>query len=326
MAPPGERKVRGPILRDATLEWLASLPANDASPRLLYLQYMEPHAPYDPPEPHRRQIGRLGGEFDPLIANTRLVGNHLGAGLSEREVDGLASLYDGEVAAVDAEIRMLFEELERRKFLDDAIIVITSDHGEEFGKYGRFLHGFTLYQSIIRVPLIIVAPGIPGGKTVTSNVSLVDVAPTLIDLLGVPAAASFEGRSLVPLLRAPAPGWWEWIVAMLTTPAPGPDVLSELEQVDSKFDGRVHTGSLVRGTTKLLVPLGGDPLLFDLTQDRSEALPLRVVAPAASSQAPLVRAWEERRSRLQERRAVAAEARPLDDATKEKLRALGYHP
>ena len=114
------------------------------------------------------------------------------------------------MAAVDAEIRTLFDELEQLGFLDNALIVITADHGEEFGEHGRMGHGFTLFNGVMRIPLIIVAPGFPAGRVVEENVSLVDVAPTLLELLGLPAPPTFEGRSLVPLMRNPysPPALW----------------------------------------------------------------------------------------------------------------------
>jgi arylsulfatase A-like enzyme len=161
--------VRAGFLRQQTLRWLdAHWNPSVGRPVFLYLQYMDTHTPYDPPQPFRRRFQRP----DPKSAlETRANEKLLAAALSEvslDEVDVLRSLYDGEVAYLDAELRQLFAELRGRGFLDDAIVVVTSDHGEEFREHGRILHGFALYEESIRVPLILVAPGYRGGRVVES--------------------------------------------------------------------------------------------------------------------------------------------------------------
>ena len=328
LPPPTQLKVRGPELRRQALKWLDQRSGDASTPLVLYLQYMEPHAPYEPPEPYRSRLGRHLGEVDSAAANKILLqSGYRGVGLSSLQVDALASLYDGEVAAVDTEIRVLLGELEKRGVLRNAIVVVTSDHGEEFGEHGTYGHGATLYQAAIRIPLIIVAPDVPGGGVVAENVSLLDLAPTLLDLLGLPPAASFEGRSLVPLMRAAVPtGTWgrlRGLVARVFPPAPAGDVVSELEHTGQKLDLRRHVSTLISGTRKVIVLPNDGAELFDLAADPGETAGQSTTKEDGPG-AALVRRLLEQRATLNEGR-TGAQSLPLDEATKEKLRALGYH-
>jgi arylsulfatase A-like enzyme len=148
----------------------------------LFVHYMDPHYPYDPPPP-----------FDRLFRGDEPAGQPAGRGRVE-------AAYDGEIAYTDAQIDLLLKELAGRGLLRDAVMAYTSDHGEEFLDHGGWRHSRTLYQEVLRVPFALRLPG-RSGRRVTMPVSLVDLAPTLLDALGVAAPASFQGRSLLPLAR-----------------------------------------------------------------------------------------------------------------------------
>jgi arylsulfatase A-like enzyme len=318
----GGVKPRGSYLRRDSLAWLRGLQRSPRRrPAFVYFQYMEPHTPYQPVEPyHSRFVSRRDG-VDESVAQTKLTQVGLGRkGLSDAEVEVLSSLYDGEVASVDAEIRALFAELEQIGFLQHAVIVITADHGEEFGEHGEMLHGFTLYNGAIHIPLVIVAPGVDGGRVVNRNVSLVDVAPTLLELVGAAPAPTFEGHSLVPLMRnpmAPAALW-----SRLTGGSDPPDVISEIEPLGGNpVDLRLHARAIIRGAQKLVVTPQDKTTLYDLSTDPGEMQPLPGDTQAA---AMLLERLTARRSALQQHIAGSPERQPLDDATREKLRALGY--
>jgi arylsulfatase A-like enzyme len=309
-----ESKVRGDrLLRDSG-EWIARTGSRTGAPMLVYLQYMEPHTPYVPPEPFFSRFVRQPAGADATVARSKLIAAAPGdKALTAPEIDLLTSLYDGEVAAADAQLRRLFEELERSGFLDDAVIVVTADHGEEFGEHQQFLHGFTLYNTAIRVPLIIVAPGIAGSRVVQDNVSLLDVAPTVLALVKAPAAPTFEGRSLVPLMTG--------------DPAPPlhPPVLSELEPMHPKVDWREHSRALISGTRKLVVKRNGRMAAFALSRDPGESRAW-LVRPNDRFSGDLVQALQSLSEDLQKSAATEAQRQPIDESTKEKLRALGYQP
>ncbi len=309
-------KLRAPELRRFVQRWLRN---NPQTPTLLYLQYMEPHAPYAPPEPYRTRFRRAGGAVEDETATRKLVQREWDD-LSSDEVTLLASLYDGEVASLDAELRLLFGDLEQQGFLANAVVVVTADHGEEFREHGLLIHGLQLYDESVRVPLIVLAPGYRGGRVVDEPVSLIDIAPTLVELAGLPRQPSFEGRSLVPLLQRPT--LWAWLAAFRATPPETRDVILELPRSGNVYDLRRQTDGLIRGRTKLLIDSAGKASVYDLRTDPGEMTPNPPRLDAAV--APLVETLH-RATADQAKRAVASAApRPLDDSAKEHLRALGY--
>ena len=310
-------KPRAPDVRQFVQRWLHN---HQQTPALLYLQYMEPHAPYAPPEPYRTRFRRAGGAAEDETATRKLVQREWDD-LSSDELTLLASLYDGEVASLDAELRLLFDDLERQGFLADAVVIVTADHGEEFHEHGLMTHGLQLYDESVRVPFIMVAPGYRGGRVVDEPVSLIDIAPTLVELAGLPPQPPFEGRSLVPLLQRRT--LWSWLAALRATPAADtPDVILELPRSGSDYDLRRQTEGLIRGRTKLLIGPDGNDKVYDLRTDPGELTPNPPQLDGAAP--PLVEALH-RATTDQAKRAVASAApQPLADSTKEHLRALGY--
>jgi arylsulfatase len=281
-------------------------------PLLLYLHFMDPHAIYDPPEAVRQAlVGPPPAGVDPAVAVAKLMDFTRWSDLSPAELTYLQKLYDGEVAGLDIELARLFRRLGRRGLLDHTIVVLTADHGEEFGEHGGMQHGTALYQESVHIPLLISGPGLPAGRVVADNVSLVDVAPTLLALLGLPAESHFEGRSLLERL-APHGG--------------SSQALFELLPVGATFDVRRHDAGIVQDRVAVLTPgpaRGASEIeTFDLAQDPHELL----ADPAALAEqgAALRVLLAERRADLATRAGVA-ETVPLDQATRDRLHALGYN-
>jgi arylsulfatase A-like enzyme len=276
-------------------------------PLLLYVHPMEPHAPYDPPADARRAVARAPGPgTSESEAMAKVMSIARWGELSPDEVAYVASLYDAEVAALDNRLRRLFARLRARGLLDNAIVVVTADHGEEFGEHGGFQHGRTLYEESVRVPLIMVGPGLPAGRVVAEEVSIVDVAPTLLALLGEAPEPRFEGRSLVDLLD---------------TPADGRDVVLELEPVGSPFDFRRHAVGIVHDRLAVLVQPDGVAEAYDLRSDPRETTPN---PPAFSEEAAALRARLAQRRAALATRAGRAETAPVSQQMRDRLRALGY--
>lgn len=143
--------------------WLENPPAGRF---FLWVHYYDPHWPYDPPE---------------------------GAG---RRLEG--SGYDREISYVDACLGELVERLESKGLLDRSILVVVGDHGESLGEHGERTHGIFLYDSAVRVPMMIRAPRlVPEGHSVAEQVSTLDLAPTIVELLGLPPLETAQGKSLV---------------------------------------------------------------------------------------------------------------------------------
>ncbi|MEW6071706.1 MAG: sulfatase [Planctomycetota bacterium] len=184
---------------DAALAWLAEI-APDPAPFFLHVHYTDPHEPYLAPA-RWRDAALAGGA--PLAEELLLDGAFTRAPLTASQLQTLERSYAAEVAFVDHEVGRLLAALP-----PDALVVFTSDHGEEFREHGGFLHGHSLFQELLHVPLIVRGPGVPAGVVVEAPVSQVDIAPTIVELARLGRRrADFAGTSLVPLLqRAAAPG------------------------------------------------------------------------------------------------------------------------
>jgi arylsulfatase A-like enzyme/thioredoxin-like negative regulator of GroEL len=156
----------GDVVSHATT-WLNK---NRQAPFFLWVHLYDPHAPYDPPSPYDKKFS------DP---------------------------YDGEIAYADACLGKLFTYLRQRGLYEHTIIVMMSDHGESLGAHGESMHGIFLYDDTIHVPLIFKLPGeLLARRRVQTRVRLVDVAPTLLSMLSLPLPPTFQGESLVPLMKA----------------------------------------------------------------------------------------------------------------------------
>jgi arylsulfatase A-like enzyme len=170
-------------------------------PYLLWLHYTDPTCPYFPETPWingirpdwQSDVNALAHEVVPVsIGKGRLPGDESLLGL-------IRDLYDSEVAALDSALGKVFEQLPG---FEDSIIVLVADHGEAFGEQGSMLHGTDLYNETVRVPLIVRLPnGKNGGMKITRPVSLVDLMPTLLDLVDAPIPADLDGVSLVSLME-----------------------------------------------------------------------------------------------------------------------------
>ena len=112
--------------------------------------------------------------------------------------------YDGEIAFVDQQVGVILKALRDAGRADDTVVVITADHGEEFGEHGGEFHGRTVYNEVMHVPLLVHDPGAPA-QVVTTPVSVVDIAPTVLGLAGLPAPAGMNGRSLAATVVSGAP-------------------------------------------------------------------------------------------------------------------------
>ncbi|MFH1468142.1 MAG: sulfatase [Pseudomonadota bacterium] len=177
---------------DRALEFLGRYEDRDA---LVMVQFMDCHMPYTDP-------GRFGGLWagdEPEAAKGKQNRKALRGLRLDKE--GKAAVKDYLVARYDENIRMVDDELGRLlgSLGEDDVVVIFADHGEEFWDHGGVEHGHALWDELLRVPLLVRAPGCAPGRR-DSPVSLLDVAPTLMDLLGQPPLPDAQGRSLGPLL------------------------------------------------------------------------------------------------------------------------------
>jgi arylsulfatase A-like enzyme len=122
--------------------------------------------------------------------------------LSKNDVNYLRDLYDAEINYTDNKFGEILNYLKRNELYKDTIIIVTSDHGEEFWENGGTGHGFSLREHQLKVPLIIKSPTFSSsGKKIQELVGLIDIAPTILDILGIPIPNEFQGISLLPLIE-----------------------------------------------------------------------------------------------------------------------------
>ncbi len=298
---------RGALVADDVLGWFDARPA--FQPFFLYVHTTDPHSPYAPPqellelydaEPYG---GVVSFGRDPLLIDTI---RKRGVTLDERDRTRLEALYDGEVTYHDEHFGRIMEGLAERDLDEETLVIFVSDHGEEFFDHGSVGHGQTLWQELVHVPLIVRWPGVTEGAIrIGDPAGLVDVAPTILDILGLSVPQDMKGHSLAPLL--------------LGRPSTAPRC--------TVCATRDSWRCVIAGRYKLLEHAASKhattPMLFDLEADPDERVDLARLMPLTLRYL---------RGLLGLSIAEAGPARPQQDApqavidseTSMHLRALGY--
>jgi len=306
-------KGRGDGVNAAVFEWLDGR-ADRSRPAFLYVHYMEPHSPYDPPDDVLAK--RLAGQPVPDIAAVNGFIEMPMKPMPDALLPGAEALYDAEVASVDTAIGALFDGLRSRGVLDDAVVVVLADHGEEFKEHGLVGHHQSLYQEVIRVPIIIATTAHPQGRSEDQLVSIIDIAPTLMELTNGKIPPQYEGQSLAAGIGAPS--WWAKMFSspkpLLTRPA-----YSELIKAEGTLRLRPHEHAAVTDGTKLITGVGGEHDYYDLRADPGEKHPDAVAPPQRTA---LDHAMDQLRAYAL--RGHEGERPAIDADTRERMRALGY--
>lgn len=261
----------GRAVTDAGIAWLKE---HGDKPFLLWLHYFDVHANYEPPPP-----------FDVLY--------------SERP-------YDGEIAGVDAQIGRLVEALTGLNRLQDTLIVLVGDHGESLGEHGEATHSLFIYDATLHVPLIMSHPALPQGRRVRGQVRTIDITPTILDLLRLPAPAQVDGETLVSLMQG----------------SRSADRESYIETLVPRFNNGWAELRGVRTTTHKYIRAPRSEL-YELTADAPESRNLFSERPPLVSQ--LSNRLDTYLARDVMRTGAASEASLTLSATdRERLAALGY--
>jgi arylsulfatase A-like enzyme len=192
------------VTRDV-LDWIAQ---HRDGPFMMFAHYFDPHEPYAPLPPYDTMFdtgydGHIGKAFVLHDYLPGVVGMNFDdlATLEAKDWDHIRALYDGEIAFTDRAIADLLAGLSELGVRDNTLVVFLSDHGEEFYEHKGFGHGHTLFREVIRVPLIFSLPAnLPEGVRVTRQVRLIDVMPTILELLDIWSDAHLEGVNLKPVL------------------------------------------------------------------------------------------------------------------------------
>ena len=303
---------------------LKFIEANREKPFFTYIQTIDPHVPYDPPSEDLKlyDAAPYNGPISP-----RSTGNLLEdfkrkrVELDARDRRRLESLYDGEVTYHDRHFGRFLDKLHKLGVLDDTVILVCSDHGEEFFEHESVGHGHTLFQELLHVPLAIRAPGcVPSGKRVDREVTLADVLPTALSAVGVPVPREIEGGDLSSIARGS-----------------GPDPISTaFSSFWSEADDRNLSWAALKGPWKLYMKGPVRTYLYNLSKDPEERtdaddrypLALRALRIATGQfiGAPDKHDWYTDKISAEVVKGPEAEEEKTDipGDLKEQLRKLGY--
>ena len=183
-----------PTTLRAVESWLTQ---NTHRPFFMFIHMWDVHFDYTPPPPYDTMFDP---GYDGAITGRDFLRNpQINEEMPKRDLEHLIALYDGEIAWTDAHVGKLLETLEKRELLDTSIIVLTAGHGTAFFEHGKKGHGNSLFDELIRIPLIIRYPrAITAGARHDQQIRMIDLLPTVLDLLGIPPP-ELMGQSLAPL-------------------------------------------------------------------------------------------------------------------------------
>jgi arylsulfatase A-like enzyme len=286
----------------AALDWMTE--RRDV-PFFLFVQTYAVHD-YRPPAAMVKRF--VSPEGQPVVPLRRFV-TQKEQPYTEAEHRYLSDVYDAGLFWVDGHVGALLDRLDALGLTDDTIVIVTADHGEELGERGFNGHGQSLKQELLSVPLLLRLPG-TGPCRVTEPVSLVDVAPTLLDLVGLPRPEAMQGRSLRPL--------WERQPGFRPSP-----VLSQVDSnVSRQQSYRLGAVKIVVGDPDAVVELPAERLLslYDLSVDPDEETSLH---EDRAEQGVELSAQLERLLRMKGDVSEPVEVE-LGEQTLEQLRQLGY--
>ena len=274
---------KGSVVVDRALEWYGS--RNRAKPFFLFVHLYDPHGPYAPPEPFRSKYAK-----DP---------------------------YTGEVAYADEQVGRLVAALEKDGRRDDTLFVVLSDHGEGLGEHGELTHQVLVYDSTLRVPLVLAGPGLPAGKVTPEPARLVDLLPTLCNRIGAKSPEGIAGVDLAPAWspkRSPLPPkrlfWAESLE---------PEVQYGWARLTSVRDGR---WKYIRAPQEELYDVDADPGETQNLLSRGKgARPLRLLGAGSGLAEPLPRLLK-RATPFLARGGQAPQS--IDPEAAKRLQSLGY--
>ncbi|MHC4165403.1 MAG: sulfatase [Planctomycetota bacterium] len=285
------------------------LQRNQGEPFFMFVFYIDPHYDYIPPAPFDTM-------FDPGYE-----GDIDGRGIhkeprrsqrpSDRDLQHLLALYDGEIRYTDGCVAELLRLFAKSGVLENTVVVLFGDHGDEFYEHGKTAHDRTLYDEIIHVPLLFWGPDrLPAGKRIDALTSQIDIMPTILDYLGVPHKGPMQGASLRPLIEGKAERLRDTVWAELNT--------------------WVHVQAVVSNHYKLVHNPGNNTWeLYYLHGDPGEQTNLYAQPATSGVQLTLMAEWE----RLTRTNSALAgdvthggqiEKIQLDEQQLQKLKALGY--
>lgn len=284
---------------DAALAWLGAR-ADKTKPYFMYVHYYDPHTSYAPPREYAERFGVAAD--DPMAGPGWAMAMAGTAPPTGRNLEKLIALYDGEIAFTDTEVGRLIDGA--RADGSNPLVIVTSDHGEEFGEHGGTQHGRTLFEEVLHVPLIVAGAGTAAGRVVDTPVSIVSLPLTVVELARAELPGSFSVPSLVATLRGGEPA--------------AQPVYAELD-----WGRGIHHWTGIDGLWKLVVDRKFQSVLYDLATDPGERTERQGSEPGRThAMRGAVDAHVKASAKV--RSAQPPGVRNLDAQQEKRLRALGY--
>jgi arylsulfatase A-like enzyme len=284
---------------DAALAWLGKR-ADKTAPYFMYVHYYDPHTSYAPPREYAERFGIAAD--DPMVGPARAMVMAGPAPPTGRNLEKLIALYDGEIAFTDTEVGRLIDGA--RADGSDPLVIVTSDHGEEFGEHGGMQHGRTLFEEVLHVPLIVAGAGTAPGRVVETPMSIVSLPLTIAELAHAELPGPFSVPSLVETLRGGQPA--------------AQPVYAELA-----WGRGIHHWTGIDGLWKLVVDAKLRSVLYDLATDPGERTERQANEPGRT-QAMRDRVDAHVKASAKVRTTQPPGLRELDAQQEKRLRALGY--
>lgn len=227
----------------------------------LWIHYMDVHFPYMPQAKHVGLFGSEPGRKQIEHLN-ELVTYDKKDEITEEELRGILNLYDAEIRYVDEQIGLLLAKLDDLDLLARTAIVVTADHGEEFMDHGNLGHGPKLYNELLHVPFLLYLPALDRSATVENKVALIDLAPTILDILGIEKPTSFLGQSLLPLINGQTTD--RCVIAEIASERVSPD------NPILRVDYAIQKIAYFRGDWKYIYSENGEDEFYNLGKDPKE--------------------------------------------------------
>jgi arylsulfatase A-like enzyme len=193
------KEMKNDLAENLADEFVTWIDGKKGRPFFVYLHFMDTHYPYRVPEDYQRTFASEGQShlnLNKLIAQDIRVLAEMG--MPQEDKDYMVDLYDDSIKYFDIHLGRILEALKANHMLDETIIILLSDHGEEFWRHGSFGHGHTLYNELLHVPLLIRYPSILPVKKDSFPVSLIDLYPTILSLVRIDFDNEIRGENLLP--------------------------------------------------------------------------------------------------------------------------------
>lgn len=286
---------------DTTLETVRQMlpELRAAGPFFLFLHTFDIHCPYEPPAAHERLFRTY--DEDPIEFRGTCGSDFNALELTAGQISAISNRYDAGIHSVDALLGTFLSELESEGILDNTFVILTSDHGEQLYEHGRIGHERSVNREVLHVPWIVCGPEVVP-RRITAPVGLVDMTPTILDLVGLGPLEGNEGESRAPWLRGEAV----------------PSAAEEAPRF-SQLTWRLNLQSVMTKKNQLIIdPRSDETTLFEFPSPSAETR----LQSGSYLERELREALDEHLDRASPREA--SERRELDTEETERLKTLGY--